>query len=162
MSSILFLLLLFFTDWWTFVVFQPSPTPTTVARHRFFSNRKPRLYPVYRQLLCLKPRRIPLLSPEVAFAVTIVQIVGGLSNSRRVKGWFISIEAKYKYSFGVLSMLQNVRFTRCLATRPSLFGKGVIMKTPRVRHSAGHSEFPDPRCPFPEGWTETETGPPLF
>ena len=44
-------------------------------------------------------------------------------------------------------MLQNVRFTRCLATRPSLFGKGVIMKTPGVRHSAGHSEFPDPRCP---------------
>ena len=85
MSSILFLLLLFFTDWWTFVVFQPSPTPTTVAHHRFFSNRKPRLYPVYRQLLCLKPRRIPLLSPEVAFVVTIVQIVGGLSNSRHVK-----------------------------------------------------------------------------
>jgi hypothetical protein len=46
-------------------------------------------------------------------------------------------------------MLQNVRFTRCLATRPSLFGKGVIMKTPGVRHSAGHSEFPDPRCPQP-------------
>jgi hypothetical protein len=36
---------------------------------------------------------------------------------------------------------------RCLATRIDLFGKGVIVKTPGVRHSAGHSEFPYPRCP---------------
>ena len=60
--------------------------------------------------------------------------------------WFILIEGKYKYSFQVLSTLQNVRF-RYLATHSSLFGKGVIIKTPGVRHSAGHSEFPDPRCP---------------
>jgi len=52
-------------------------------------------------------------------------------------------------------MLQNVRFTRCLVTRPSLFGKGVIMKTPGVCHSTGHSEFPDPRCP--QLWEVAET-----
>ena len=34
-----------------------------------------------------------------------------------------------------------------MATHLGLFGKGVIVKTPGVRHSTGHSEFPYPRCP---------------
>ena len=36
-----------------------------------------------------------------------------------------------------------------MVTRLGLFGKGVIVKTPGVRHSAGHLEFPYPRCPHP-------------